>query len=126
MNAVERTKAICKEKDIPIMRLEKDCGFSNGYIRRLSKGTLPDDRLRVIANYLGVTPEFLSTGKDSPKESTSGRKYYFSDETAEMAQELFENHDTRMLFDAARNSRPEDIKMAAEMLLRFKETNPDG
>ena len=32
MNSVERVKAICKERKIPISRLEKECGFSNGYL----------------------------------------------------------------------------------------------
>lgn len=52
--------------------------------------------------------------------------YYLDPETAKIAQEVFENPDTRMLFDAARDCKPEDIRMAAEMLKRFKETNPDG
>lgn len=35
MNAVERVKTICKERKIPISKLESDCGFSNGYIGQL-------------------------------------------------------------------------------------------
>lgn len=45
MNTVERVKAICKERKIPVYKLEKDLGFSNGYISQLKKGSLPDDRL---------------------------------------------------------------------------------
>lgn len=40
MNSVERVKAICKERKIPISRLEKDLGFANGYIGQLRKGNL--------------------------------------------------------------------------------------
>ena len=53
-------------------------------------------------------------------------QYYLNNETAQIAQEIFENKDMRILFDAARDSRPEDLKIAADMLRRFKETNPDG
>ena len=54
MNAVERVKAICKERKIPISKLESDCGFANGYIGQLRKGVFPDDRILKIAEYLNV------------------------------------------------------------------------
>ena len=38
MNSVERVKEICKKNKIPISRLEKDLGYSNGYISQLRKG----------------------------------------------------------------------------------------
>ena len=46
MNSVERVRQICKSKKIPISKLEKDLGYSNGYISQLRKGV------------------FLMTGKD--------------------------------------------------------------
>lgn len=63
MNTVERLKCICKERKIPISKLEKECGFSNGYIGQLRKGSMPDDRLRIVADYLGISAEELSTGE---------------------------------------------------------------
>ena len=62
MNAVQRVKDICRRKKIPIYRLEKDLGFGNGYIGQLRKGTLPNDRLVQIANYLMVPVEYLMEG----------------------------------------------------------------
>lgn len=126
MDAVERIIAICKINRIPISRLEKECGFSNGYIRKLKEGKVPADRLFIIAKYLNVSPEYLLTGQNPEKESTSGQKYYFDDDTAKKAQELFENPNMRILFDAARDSKPEDLQMAADLLARLKESNPDG
>ena len=64
MNAVERVKSICKERKIPISKLEADCGFSNGYIGQLRKGTFPNDRLITISKYLNLSAEFLMTGKE--------------------------------------------------------------
>lgn len=52
--------------------------------------------------------------------------YYSDPETAAIAQKLFEDPDYRVLFDAAYDSKPEDLKLAAEMLKRFKESNPNG
>ena len=63
MNAVETVKAICKERKIPISKLERDLGFGNGYISQLRKGSLPDVRLYKIADYLGVDPRELINGE---------------------------------------------------------------
>lgn len=84
------------------------------------------DKMRRIADYFDVPVEYLLTGEMPPKESDSGQKWYFSDKTAETAQELFENKELRVLFDAARDARPEDLRLAADLLMRLKGTNPDG
>lgn len=69
MNSVERVKLLCKEKKIPISKLEKDLGFSNGYIGQLRKGVFPSDRLILIANYLEVSTDYLMTGVNSIHQS---------------------------------------------------------
>lgn len=68
MNSVERVKVICKERGIAISRLEKDLGFSNGYIGQLKKGIFPADRLKQISDYLNVTIEYLMTGKEDTEK----------------------------------------------------------
>ena len=65
MNTVERVKAICKERKIPISRLEKACGFANGYISQLKKGSIPDDRLQKIAKFLNVGIDELMGEQES-------------------------------------------------------------
>lgn len=47
-------------------------------------------------------------------------KYYIDDETAKMAQSIFENKDLRMLFDAAQDAKPEDLQTVHTMLLALK------
>ena len=116
MNSVERVKALCKERKIAISRLEKDLGFSNGYIGQLKKGVFPDDRLKMIANYFDVSIDYLMTGD----EKEGGEKYYLNDETAQVAQEIFENRDLRVLFDAARDASPEDLQTTYNMLMALK------
>ena len=116
MNTVERIKSICKERKIPISRLEKDLNFGNAYIAGLKKGTVPDDRLRLISKYLDVSVEYLMTGK----EKEGGERYYLNDETSEIAQEIFENKELRLLFDAAKDAQPEDLQTVHQMLLALK------
>ena len=126
MTTVERILELCKEKSIPVYKLEQDLGFSNAYIRRLNEGKIPADRLFQIAEYFRVSPEYLMTGEHPEQKSDSGRGYYFSDETAEAAQEIFDDPDLHALFDAAKDSTPENLKLAAELLKRLKATNPEG
>lgn len=78
-----------------------------------------NENLKKIADFFGVSMEYLLYGEEN-------NGYYLDKETAAEAQRVFSDPDTRMLFDAARDSKPENIRLAAEMLKRFKETNPDG
>lgn len=62
MDSVELIRELCKDRKISIAKLERDCGFSNGYIRGLRRGVLPNDRAKIIADYLGVSLDYLTTG----------------------------------------------------------------
>ncbi len=64
MNGVDRVKAICKERKIPLSKLERDLGYGNGYIGQLRKGVFPSDRLMEISDYLQVSPEYILTGEE--------------------------------------------------------------
>lgn len=116
MNTVERIKAICKERKIAISALERECGFSNGYIGQLRKGVVPDDRLRKIATFLEVTTDYLMTGE----EKEGGEKYYLNDETAKVAQEIFNNKELRALFSVTKDADPEDLRALHSMALALK------
>lgn len=80
MNSVERVKSICKERKIAISKLERELGFSNGYIAQLRKGTFPADRLADIAAYLSVSTEYLLTGEENKKAPTENGERDILDE----------------------------------------------
>lgn len=74
MNTVELVKSICKERKIPISKLERDLGYANGYIGQLRKGTFPSNRLAEIAQYLSIPTSYLMNGgnedeKEQPADS---------------------------------------------------------
>ena len=52
------------------------------------------------------------------EEPTEG--YYTNPETAQLAQDLFDDPSMRMLFDAARDAKPEDLQKAADFLKAAK------
>lgn len=64
MSTVERIKMLCKERGIAISKLEQDLEWGNAYVSGLKKGTIPDDRLYQVSKYLGVSMDFLVTGKE--------------------------------------------------------------
>lgn len=75
-----------------------------------------DEKLLKIAEYFEVTLDYLRTGE----EPSQPDGYYLNGETAEMAQRLFENKDLRVLFDAAKDASPEDLKTTYDMLMALK------
>lgn len=72
-----------------------------------------------------VTARFLKA-KDLETLAHPSSHYYTNPETARIAQQIYDDSDMRILFDAARDSKPEDLQMAADLLKRLKGTNPDG
>lgn len=73
MNSVERVKTICKERKIPISKVERDLGYANGYIGQLKKGVFPADRLQDIADFLNCQrSENIEKAGTPHKYSVSG------------------------------------------------------
>ena len=65
------------------------------------------DKLQKIADFFGVSIEYLMTG-EKKEESPM---YYANEETVKLAQEMFEDEDMRSLFDMKRNMPPERFKV---------------
>lgn len=75
------------------------------------------EKLSKIASYFGVSVEYLSGNLDENEQLPI---YYFNKETADIAQEIFENKELRILFDAARDIEPEDLKVIRDTVFALK------
>ena len=64
MGLYENVKEAAKAKGYSINRLEKELGFARSYISKFKKITPSADKIQKIADFLGVTSEFLLTGTD--------------------------------------------------------------
>lgn len=115
MGLYENVKSAAEQKGYSINRLEKELGFARSYISKFKTITPGADKIQLIADFLGVSSEYLLTGKESENE-----KYYHDNETAQMAQEIFKNKELRLLFSAARDASPEDLKTTHDMLMALK------
>ena len=70
--------------------------------------------------------EYLRCNRSDLMEPHNEQHYHLKRETELIAQSIFDDPDLHALFDAARGSNPDNLKLAAEMLKRMKETNNDG
>ena len=110
------------ELGLTMKEVSEMVGVSEATISRWESGDIANmrrNKISALANALQMPPAVIMGWEEPPT-------YYVNPDTAKMAQELFEDSDMRILFDAAKDSRPEDLKMAADLLKRLKETNPDG
>lgn len=123
----ENFERIISEKGLRPYDVCKATSISSATMSDWKKGrsTPKLDKLQKIADFLEVSLECLTTGKSAPKVSMTGKKWYFDDATAEMAQDLFTNPNQRILFSASRGARPEDLQMAADLLQRLKGVHGD-
>ena len=70
----------------------------------------PDDKTLIrIANYFGVTTDYLLGYDDKPT-------YYTDPETAMLAQELKDNPHFKVMFDSTKDLDPESVKKIIEFI----------
>lgn len=62
MGLYENVKEAANSKGYSINKLEKELGFARSYISKFKKITPSADKIQKIADFLGVTSEFLLTG----------------------------------------------------------------
>lgn len=140
MTPVDRVKKLCRDRRIPISRLEKDLGFANAYISQIRTGNFRSDRLVAIAEYLGISTEYLLTGvpKDE-KEAGILKQYEDYENTAWVPNQTADDGDEldatereirerlrtsmayRVLFDTAGGAADSDLLEAAALIQKRKE-----
>jgi len=59
-----RIKELCLRNDLTIAALEKQTGLSNGTISKWKECSPRADNLKCIADYFGVTMDYLMTGRE--------------------------------------------------------------
>ena len=120
------------ELGLTLKQVADRVGVSEGSVSRWESGEIDNmrrDKIAALAKVLSIDP-LIIIGQQSEDDENVGNfqhsEYYTNPETAKVAQQIFDDPDLHALFDAARDSRPEDLLMAADLLRRLKGTNPDG
>ena len=127
----EKFEYLCKLNGVNASKVSKATGISTATLSSWKNGkyTPKNAKLQLIADYFGVPLAYLLSENpdtdDAPVQKNEQAWYYTNPETAKKAQELFDDPKYRVLFDAAEGSDPEDLQMAADLLLRLKQTRRD-
>ena len=89
---------------------------------KLGKSEPKRRTLEKICEAYGKDLSYFYMDDDKPENG-----YYVNKETAEIAQQIFERKELRGLFDTAKDSKPEDLKVVNDMLLALKrKENPEN
>lgn len=101
-------------------KVSKETGIAQSVFSSWKNGISnpKQDKLQKIADYFGVSIEYLMTGKDDDEDHLP---YYLNDETRAIAQAAFENPDMRSLFDMSRKMPPERLKAHLEFMRKLQE-----
>ncbi|MCI8483464.1 MAG: helix-turn-helix transcriptional regulator [Lachnospiraceae bacterium] len=104
--------------------LINDLGINKSSISTWCNGTrLPRmDKVDMLAKYFHINRSDLIEDKsDTQPEETSS--YYLNEDARDMAQFLYENPDYKVLFDASRKVKKEDIDFVKQMIDKINGNN---
>lgn len=109
---------LCRERGVTPYRVSEATGIRTSSLSgwKAGKFTPKQEKLKKIADYFGVSIEYLMTGEE-PEEKEG---YYINPDTADMAQQIYENKDLRLLFDVAKDVTPEQLKLLHDLALSWK------
>ena len=112
MLTYETIKKLCKDNGVTVTGLEKELGISRGSLCKVNTNKPSMEKVQKIADYFNVSVEYLMGGE----EKEDSPVYYTKEETAKLAQEMFEDEDMRSLFHMKRNMPPDRFKAHMEFM----------
>lgn len=87
------------------------------------------EKTKKIADYFGVSVDYLLSEKSDTSidgvQKSAQPVWYTDPDAAKLAEQYFTDPSYRILFDAAQGSTADDLRLAAEMLKRLKESRGD-
>ena len=102
---LDKIKELCKENGMSVSQLEQSLGFCNKAIYKWDEQTPGIDRVKKVADYFGVTVDYL----------ISDEKVY--DEKQELLERAFaDNPDMRILFKVTEKCSPAEIQTAIRLI----------
>lgn len=114
----ERLRYYLNKYDITQLELSKRLGVGTTSVYNWCNG-IKTPRMDKVDAMCKIFHCKRSDLMEEPKDETSN--YYLDDDAAAAAQFLYENPDYKVLFDATRKVKPEDIQLVKELLDRFSD-----
>lgn len=107
------------EMNMTMKEVADKVGVSEGTVSRWESGDIANmrrDKIMALAKVLDLSPNVIMEWDDAPEEEPH---YYLDDEAREAAEFLFNNPDYKVLFDASRKVKKEDIEFVRQMIERM-------
>ena len=131
MGLYENVKKAANAKGYSINRLEKELGFARSYIGKFKTITPSVDKIQKIADFLGVSTDYLMTGKEDVPQApqlNARDKRDIARDLESIMEKLNNQEDGPASFDG--QDIPEDDRelfatQLEAMLVRLKKINKD-
>lgn len=122
MKLYENIKKRRLELHMSQQKLAELTGYADkSMIAKIEKGQvdLSQSKLEIFAKVLRVKPgELLGTTEEV--QNTAHEEFYNDPEVAELAQQLKDRPELKVLFDASRDITKEDVQFVIDMIERMK------
>ena len=119
---IEKIKEILKTKGYSYEQLAKMTGFSESSISKILGGFNKNPTLKYLQSMAQALDcsldDFFDWGDIEPTSP-----YYLDRNTGKLAQEIHDNPELRILFDATKDLPPEDLKAVIDIANRIKGSN---
>ncbi len=102
----------CKQSDIA-----RDLGINMSTISSWCNGVMIPrmEKIKMLADYFNINMSDLL----EDDTELNNKSYYINDDAKDIAQFLYENPDYKILFDASRKVKKEDIQFVKDMIDRL-------
>lgn len=117
----KRIKELRLQKKMTLLEMAKALGVSEATAQRYESGEIKNlkyDTIVALANLFNVSPAYLMGWDEDP--NITQEEYYTNPEVAELAQQLKDRPELKVLFDASRDISKEDIQFVIDMIERMK------
>lgn len=106
----------CKQSDIA-----RDLGINMSTISSWCNGVMIPrmEKIKMLADYFNINMSDLL----EDDTELNNKSYYINDDAKDIAQFLYENPDYKVLFDASRKVKKEDIQFVKDMIDRLSKMN---
>ena len=115
MTLYEKVTTLREKQGLSQSELERKADLSKGTITNWKNRKPNMKSIEKVANALGYDVAYFIT--DDEKDISDA--YYLNDDARDMAQFMFENPEYKVLFDASRKVKKEDIQFVKEMIDRM-------
>lgn len=121
----DRIKYARSLRDLTLDEIADEIGVAKSTVQRYEKGLIASPKLPVlqaIAKTLDVSPMWLCGKTDliDCKEEQTNEHYYFNEDARELAEFMFKNPEYKVLFDASRKVKKEDIEFVKQFMDRMR------